>query len=382
MARSSIVAEIERVPAEEAKQIENIIRLTVEQVRKRCPGEKPNFRGVHVKDHGCVRAHFKVLENLPEDLRIGVFANPGQEYQAWIRYSNASVSLAPDSPPSAAGGLTHGSRGMAVKLMGVRGESLMPANGPVTQDFLMVNHPVFPFANVEDYEALSEILLKDNDNPARFFSDRIHKKPDGTPDVTDPVTRRALRSLGIVKRIQSLSLTATPPAYQVPPASPLDNQYFGAAPFLFGDDRVMKFSAKPVSPNKTSPLTFTDASYLRTALHESLTAKDARDVVFEFQVQVRKASDLAGKIDDEIEDVSFEWEEAKYPFVTVGTITIPPQDFETAERRALCENLNFTPWHGIAEHRPLGGINRLRRAVYEASAGFRHVPKEPAHFLR
>jgi len=28
----------------------------------------------------------------------------------------------------------------------------------------------------------------------------------------------------------------------------------------------------------------------------------------------------------------------------------------------------------------LGGINRLRRAVYEASAAFRHIPKEPAHF--
>ncbi len=27
----------------------------------------------------------------------------------------------------------------------------------------------------------------------------------------------------------------------------------------------------------------------------------------------------------------------------------------------------FSPWNALAEHRPLGGINRLRQAVYLAS---------------
>lgn len=31
-----------------------------------------------------------------------------------------------------------------------------------------------------------------------------------------------------------------------------------------------------------------------------------------------------------------------------------------------------------AEYRPLGGINRLRLAVYEASAQLRHMPLEPS----
>ena len=31
----------------------------------------------------------------------------------------------------------------------------------------------------------------------------------------------------------------------------------------------------------------------------------------------------------------------------------------------------FSPWHGIAAHRPLGAIMRVRKAVYEASSGFR-----------
>ena len=55
-----------------------------------------------------------------------------------------------------------------------------------------------------------------------------------------------------------------------------------------------------------------------------------------------------------------------------------PQGWSAEERRADCESLFFTPWHGVAELRPLGGINRMRKAVYEASSSFRHQPKEPA----
>jgi len=266
---------------------------------------------------------------------------------------------------------------MAIKLMGVSGEPLLPANGPLTQDFLLVNHPVFPFANVEDYEMLNEVLLRDNDKPDRFFSERIQFK-DGKPDPTNPLTQpRVLKSAGIAQRIRNLT---HPPAFQAPPLSPVDNQYFSASPFLFGEDRAMKISAKPVAPVTGKSPDLTDPDYLRNALHQRLTAADAKDVVFELLVQVRTAAELAGKIEDQIEDATYLWDETKHAFEQVGIITIPPQDFNTEERRKLGESLVFTPWHGIAEHRPLGGINRLRRAVYEASAAFRHVPKEPASF--
>ena len=104
---------------------------------------------------------------------------------------------------------------------------------------------------------------------------------------------------------------------------------------------------------------------------------EAQDIVFEFQVQVRDGNSLAGKIDPEIENVCFEWDEKLFPFKTVATITIPPQDINTDERKALCEDLIFSPWNGLVEHRPLGGINRLRRAVYLASAQLRHAQPTP-----
>jgi hypothetical protein len=96
----------------------------------------------------------------------------------------------------------------------------------------------------------------------------------------------------------------------------------------------------------------------------------AQSVVFAFEAQIRTAADVEGAIETQIEDASVTWD-ASHAFRQLATLTIPPQDFETGERHSLCEGLFFTPWHGVAEHRPLGGINRLRRAVYEASARFR-----------
>ena len=377
--------DLERIPAEEAAQIDNIVNLTIAHLKRRYPSGDGIRRAVHAKDHGCVRAQFEVLPELPDDLRVGVFSRPGHVYDAWIRFSNAAVLDAADSQDES-GVIRHGSRGMAIQLQGVSGTPLIPTVGALTQDFLMVNHPVFAFANVEDYEALNLVLQADGDAPNRFFKERIRRLPEGKPDLADPVTRRAVHSAQIVSRIQSDSLTPpprnppTPPAFQEPPASPVDNRYFSAAPFMFGSDRVMKFSATPVAPQRHAVPNLTQRDYLKEALYERLKADDAKAIVFTFQVQLRPASDFVGKVESEIEDACFEWAESVYRFRDVARITIPPQDIKDPDRQKLCENLSFTPWSGVAEHRPLGGINRLRRAVYEASAQFRHASNDPALF--
>lgn len=79
----------ETVPADEAAQIEEIARLTVELMKLRYPDGMAR-RGVHPKDHGCVWARFQVDPDIPEAFRAGVFAQPGKTYDAWVRFSNAS----------------------------------------------------------------------------------------------------------------------------------------------------------------------------------------------------------------------------------------------------------------------------------------------------
>jgi hypothetical protein len=260
---------------------------------------------------------------------------------------------------------------MAIKLLNVDGVPLLPPFGSPTQDFLMINQPVFAFANVEDYLALMQALTQGaGDSAAGFFS-RIRRipGPGGTPvpDLTDPVSARAARTFKLVQAINSAS-------FQPAPASPVDNDYFSAAPFLFGEDHVMKFAALPLNRSTDLPKLTDGDNYLRKALHERLKP-GGDDVVFQFAVQVRTANQLQGKIETEIEDACVKWDDSLH---VVATLTIPPQDIDAPERRALCEKLFFTPWHGIDAHRPLGGINRLRKAVYDASAQLRHLPKEAA----
>ncbi len=359
---------VEEVPSGEADQIKDIIDLTLQQMRNRYPGQKPVIRGVHAKDHGCVKATFEIATDLDESYRVGVFAEPGRRYDAWIRFSNAATLVLPDDPKDATGKPTPGSRGMAIKLMDVQGTPLLPPHGTLTQDFLLVNHPVFPFANVEDYQVVSQVLADpaNHEQPDKFFATQFAKG--------GAAAARAKSTQEIVGKIRAASVAEG--TYQPQPISPVDCRYFSGAPFLFGDEHVMKYAAVPVAPCTTGTPNVADPNYLRTALLDRLSSVGAAPVVFHFQIQRRAIADL--EIATDIESVQTLWAEDEFPFVTVATITIPPQEFDLPQMRQFCEDLIFTPWHGVQEHRPLGGINRLRRSVYEASAGFRHLPKEPA----
>jgi hypothetical protein len=73
-----------------------------------------------------------------------------------------------------------------------------------------------------------------------------------------------------------------------------------------------------------------------------------------------------------VEDASVPWPETESPYRTVARITVPRQEaWSDAKVAALDDGLAFSPWHGLAAHRPLGSIMRARRAVYPKSAGFR-----------
>jgi hypothetical protein len=105
-----------------------------------------------------------------------------------------------------------------------------------------------------------------------------------------------------------------------------------------------------------------------------------RGAAFDFMVQLRAHPDAMP-----IEDPTIEWSESAAPFVPVARVTIAPQEFDQPTQRAFCENLSFTPWHGLDAHRPLGGINRVRRTVYETVSQLRHelngvVRQEPTSF--
>lgn len=336
----------------ERQQIDEIVDLTATLLKKRYSdtGQKV-LRGVHPKAHGCVDATFQINEDIPTDLQVGLFSTPGKKYQARIRYSNATALVENDVDVSAESKkATNKSRGMAVKVLDIEpgGDFLQEDCGARNQDFLMINTPSFAFAKVSDYLLLNQILVKDSDDIRRFFA------PLAGGDFTKEQQTIAAQTFKIVQQINA-----------IPVADPLESSYFGAAPFSFGDKKVMRFTAKPrVATNPQELPTDPSPNYLKEALIERM--KQSQPVVFDFMLQVRE------KNEDDLmmENATQHWDETKYPFVKVAVITIaaPQTNITTDEYQTACENLVFNPWHALAAHEPLGGINRLRKAVYNKSA--------------
>ncbi|MFO1418177.1 MAG: catalase family protein [Methylotetracoccus sp.] len=335
---------VEAVPPNETEQIAQIVELTRKLLQQRYPSSMAR-RNVHPKDHGCVRGDFTVNQDIPEKYRKGVFAAPGRTFHAWIRFSNATPRVEPDVDGK---GLAS-SRGMAIKLMGVDGRTLFDEPGAKTQDFLMINQPVFTFANVADYLELTRIqLASGRDDVSGFFANPSPQK---------------LRTLDIIKGIRTTPL-----------GNPLEAQYFTAAPFMLGEHTVVKFSARPRASTRTPIPPNPSPDYLREAMKRSLSPESGQPAEFDFLLQDRADSNLP------IEDATALWPEETAPFVPVATIHIDVQAFDHPLIATECEHMVFTPWHGLTEHQPLGGINRLRRAVYIASSRYRLEPREPSGY--
>jgi hypothetical protein len=330
--KAAIAADPEVIPPTETADIATIVRTVEGAVNGAYAiGVRPAMRDAHAKGHGCVRADFAVRSSLPEPLRVGVFAQP-RSYSAWIRFSNGAGT--PHDDASGDG------RGMAIKLMGVPGAKLLSAETTAeTQDFVMINYPVFFIRNVADYVPFTNLSLQGKS--AEFYADHPYEQ-------------------AIVNEITSTAVDQV-----------LDQQYYSMSPYLLGEQAI-KFMARPVDCTSGAAISEAagpspsagDPNYLREGMVKWLGEKDA---CFAFAVQPQ--TDPSAQ---PIEDPTVRWDESVAPFIDVASIRIPKQAFDSQAQQTFCENLSFTPWHALPAHQPVGGINRLRKAVYEAISDLRH----------
>lgn len=288
-------------------------------------------RDAHPKAHGCVKAEFHVVDTLPATLTKGMFL-PGKTYQAWIRFSNGSAD------PTHAD-IKRDARGMAIKVLGVPGRKLLEDEvDATTQDFIMINHPVF-FAT----------------DPARYLSFMDDAN-------SDHFYRKLLIPFDLGVRGTVIALKTRSPRI----SNPLQARYWSMVPYQLGSGegrQAVKYSARGCSA-RTDPLPKNPGhDYLRDALRSTLQSGDA---CMEFLVQPRTSDRM------DVEDSRMEWKEAEAPFYKLATIRVPPQTFDTPEQNTFCENLSFTPWHALPEHKPLGVTNRLRKVIYDHISRVRH----------
>jgi hypothetical protein len=360
----------DKPPPGEAKQIANIVSKTTKLQDLRPGVDQRILRGVHAKAHGCVNAKFKVNEDLNERYQVGLFEKPGKTFDARIRFSNAAVLVDHDLQ----GGVNR-SRGMALKVLDVDigGAFLSTDRGQRNQDFLMINTTRFAFPTVRSYAFLTNTLLQStagaDPRPLLALANPAVTAPPGFSD-DDRVAVQ--RTVGIIRNdIQQKTVR-----------NPAQVAYFGAAPFLFGADHVMKFSAAPcVAAEQTPLIGLTEgetpispaSNYLRDALIQSMQADE--EFCYNFRIQVRELNDI--RAPEEIESASMEWPQEEENYLDVARITIPPhQDVDSPDAQESCEKLVFTPWHSLAVYQPVGGINRLRLGVYRTSATHRQISAE------
>lgn len=333
---SGPVSNEEQIPADEAALTRLIIEDAVRVVEQHRDNTRV-LRDAHAKAHGCVKGEVQVLDDLEADLRQGVFSEPGKTWQAWVRLSNGNAYPQFDRARDA--------RGMAIKLLDVPGEKLMRSAAHAgEQDFVMFNHPVFFVRDVAEYRS-------------NFAAQADGKKVLAFLPSWDPRTWE-IRHLFI-------ALKTLAPA----PESPVATTYNSIAPYKLGPLNI-KYRVVP-APQNCPPYNLPEQNealpnFLRNALYQQLSL-DRMPACFELQVQKQNAQYYMP-----IEDPSVEWSEKISPFQSVARITLPPQDFDSREQNLFCDNLSFNPWHSLAEHRPIGGINRLRKAVYEAVSAYRH----------
>lgn len=294
------------------------------------------LRDAHAKAHGCVRAQVRIRDDIPSSLRHGVFSEPGREWNAWMRLSNGNAYPQFDRINDA--------RGMAIKLLDVPGDKLTrdPRHAS-EQDFVMFNHPVFFVRDVAEYRS-------------NFAAQAEGKKVLAFLPSLDPRSWE-LRHLFIA--LKTLS-----PA----PQSPVATVYSSVAPFKLGPHNI-KYRVAPAPeqcPAYQLPEQNRDLpNFLRSALYQQLSL-DRVPACFVLQVQQQNTEHYMP-----IEDTSIEWSETVSAFETIADVQVMAQDFDSPGQNLDCDNLSFNPWHALPEHRPIGGINRLRKAVYESISAYR-----------
>ncbi|MFD8042877.1 peroxidase family protein [Streptomyces chartreusis] len=312
------------------------------QVKNRRAGGGPVARAFHAKAPVAVEnARLRFHDDLPAALRVG-FARPGAEYPATVRLSGASGIRQGDGSPDL--------RGAAVRVRVTEQES---------HDLLATSHPVSHAANAREFVAFAKAMAGAR-SPLRKAFALLVKLPLAVGPRTAGRMRRNVRA-ATRHTVDSLA-TET---------------YWSRGAMLWGEAGPVRFLLRPAPGSAPAP---TPDRGETDFLHREFADRLARGPV-EYDLCVQRFVDERRT---PVEDASVEWTDGMSPALPVARLTIPGQDLDSAEAHATArriEDLAFNPWYTTEEFRPLGNINRARKAAYQASSahrlGLRFVTEEP-----
>jgi catalase len=287
----------------------------------------------HAKSHGALLGELRLKPGRPAEVRRGVFGDGAPPcYPVLARFSNGKGTIHADFLPDV--------RGVALKIFNVSQEPEQ------TMDLLMTNSPVaFGKDHAEFVEFMVAVL-----NPltqAAFFA-------------THPRAAKALlRAAG------------------VPPLGGMTTVTFGSGhAYLLGPDNAMKMKLTPSINEETIHQRAAEIWHLvedPNYLAADLKARAHEQISFTLSIQLESKNPEQTPI----EDALAEWKEEVSPFIEVADLVFPRQPMTDVSKQ-IAEELAFTPWNYVPEHRPLGNLARGRLFSYLASALNRGAKRNPS----
>jgi len=328
---------------DEAQTIRELVATLLKISRTTYQDGHHALRSVHAKSHALLEGELTVLPNLPEELAQGIFAVPSV-YPVVLRLSSTPGDLLDDSVSTP--------RGLALKVIGVRGDRLPGSQADATQDFIMINAPAFAAPNAKKFLGNLKLLAGTTDKVPHLKS-ALSATLRGAEKLLESVGGHSgtLRSLG-----------------GEPATHPLGETYFTQVPMRFGK-YIAKLSLTPASDRlralKGAPVPITKSPQaLREAVQEFFRNDSAT-----WELRAQLCRDLAQM---PVEDDAIVWPEELSPHLPIARLFFPRQSaWNQSRSRAVDEGIAFSPWLGIEERQPLGSVMRARKAAYEASALFR-----------
>jgi Catalase len=346
----------EKSAKRESQLIRELSQVSINPLEKKYPRHLNQMvpRDVHGKSHGCLFGHIEIKNHsLPPYLRVGLFEK-NQTYKTVLRYSS-------NDKRADFKDIREDIRGLGLKVMNIQNKL---GN---SQDFLFL--------------ASQEFFIKDNSFYLNFLKVLFDSSKVWSGlwlAYNDP---QGALSVGI-------DMLKTTMNYK----NPVDIPFFSAVPYRLGarfdkngfenlnrravkykihettcpdvpeEEKIQRVLSKIYEYSPSSTL-FNPSNYLRENLKYRM---EKFDTCLTLSIQIRDQRD---KFKFPVEDPRLHWD---IPFIKVAEIRLHSQDFDTQEMNLFCENLTFSPWNTLEEHRPLGRINRARKKIYEDISRYRH----------
>jgi hypothetical protein len=277
-------------------------------------------RTLHRKQITAAHGVLEVLDGLPGFARHGLFAQP-RDYDVWVRLSNGGMDHGSDNAPDI--------RGFSLRVFGVQGDSALGSGPASSQDFTLINQEAFAFSGSGEFVDFVSAASRGNGALFRYIFKRYGLL--GAPRQLSKMVKVAGKFFGgfaTEPLFSALPMANGPYAVRVRLMPAASN---GAAAMGASADWARDFSSR----------------LARQPLH------------WDLQLQFFASEELTP-----IEDASVNW---PTPYSTVARLMLPRQDTASTEGRALAQQVEacvFDPWQALAEHRPLGDVQRARKVVY------------------